>query len=156
MTPFGIRKRVKRILGLGAGPSEEIVRHRVTFVLPDGSEETIEAEDRYNLLMASQALPAPIANGRRAGGPCPDGACDLCRVEILDATGISPRTDFEVKVMQDGTAGTEHEGRPRKPHPAFGDSTRLACHARVVGSGGRVKVRALVDFDALQGEDDGS
>ena len=155
MTPFGIRKRVRSLLGGGRDTAAPAVSHTVTFILPDGSERTVEAEDRYNLLMASQALPAPIANGRRAGGPCPDGGCDLCRVEVLDTTGISPRTDFEQKVMEAGTAGEPHEGRARKPAPPIGPKTRLACHARVVGSGGRVKVHALVDFDALQGEEDG-
>lgn len=156
MTPFGIRKRMRSLLGGGKGRSAEaIVTHTVTFLLPDGSERTIETEERYNLLMASQALPAPISNGRRAGGPCPDGACDLCRVEIVDATGLSPLADFEQKVMQAGTAGEPHEGRARKPSPPIGPNTRLACHVRVIGSGGRVKVHALVDFDALQGQEDG-
>ena len=45
--------------------------------LPDGSVQVVQAEEGYNLLMASQDLPSPISTGRRAGGPCPDGGCGL-------------------------------------------------------------------------------
>jgi hypothetical protein len=67
MTPFGIRKRIQKSLGIG--PVERnIVQFPVTFLLPDGSSRTVQAEERYTLLMASQALPSPISTGRRAGG----------------------------------------------------------------------------------------
>jgi ferredoxin len=151
---FGIRKRIRSMLGSSDRP--EIVTYPVTFILPDGTEQTLEVEERYNLLMASQGLPAPISNGRRAGGPCPDGSCDLCRVEILDPTGLSEMKPFEEKVMMDHTEGKPHEGRPRAPVPAPGPKTRLACHCKIIGPGGRIKVHALVDFDALQGESDGT
>ena len=45
--------------------------------------------------MASQDLPSPISTGRRAGGPCPDGGCGLCRVEVIDETGLSSQTERE-------------------------------------------------------------
>lgn len=154
MSRFGIRKRLRG--ALGGTKRSEIITFPVTFVLPDGQEQTISVEERYNLLMASQALPAPIANGRRAGGPCPDGGCALCRVEALDATGLSPRSDYEVQVMQDHADGKPHEGRDRPPGEAPGPQTRLACHCKVVGAGARIKVHALVDFEALQGEANGS
>ena len=40
-----------------------------------------------------------------------------------------------------------------EPYTEF---TRLACYAKVVGSGARVQVAELVDFEALQGEKTGS
>lgn len=154
MSRFGIRKRLRSILT--STQKSEIISFPVTFLLPDGSEQTLQVEERYNLLMASQGLPAPIANGRRAGGPCPDGACDLCRVEVLTGTGLTEKTRYEQQVMMDHTEGKPHEGRPREPVPAPGPNTRLACHCKVIGSGGRIKVHALVDFDALQGDADGT
>lgn len=154
MSRFGIRKRIRSMLGSSSKP--EIVRFPVTFILPDGTEKTIQVEERYNLLMASQGLPAPIANGRRAGGPCPDGACDLCRVEVLDGTGLTDKKPFEQQVMMDHTEGKPHEGRPRDPVPPPGPNTRLACHCKIVGPGGRIKVHKLVDFDALMGEEEGT
>jgi len=144
------------MLGLKANTRPEITRYPVTYVLPDGQEVRIEAEERYTLLMASQALPSPISTGRRAGGTCPDGFCDLCRVEVLSAEGLSIKTDFEQKVMDALAAGEPHEGRPRAAALPPGPNTRLACHARVVGPGARIKVSALVDFEALRGDEDGT
>ena len=154
MSRFGIRKKLRS--ALGGTPRAEIITHPVTFMLPDGSSKTVSVEERYNLLMASQALPAPISNGRRAGGPCPDGGCALCRVEVMDSSGLSPRSEFELQVMNDHAAGNPHEGRERPPGAAPGPNTRLACHCKVIGPGATIKVHALVDFDALHGEEHGT
>ena len=154
MTPFRLRKRVKRLLGKSNKP--QIVRYPVSFVLPDGSEQTLEVEEHYSLLMASQGLPSPISTGRRAGSTCPDGGCDLCRVEVLDPTGLSPQKDYELQTMLDHAAGKDYEGRPREKAEPPGEHTRLACHAKVRGPGARIKVHALVDFESLRGDEDGS
>jgi ferredoxin len=152
MTPFGLRKKLQRLMGDG-GPSE-IITHPVTYLLPNGTEQIVEAEEGYNLLMASEQLPSPIGTGRRAGGACPDGRCGACRVEIIDGRGLSSLKDFEVQVMAEHTAGTSHEGREREAAPPAGPNTRLACQTRILGPGGRVKVADLVDFDSLRGEAD--
>lgn len=57
MSRFGIRNKLKQAFGK---QRKEIVRHAVTYVLPDGSERVVEAEERYNLLMASQNLPSQL------------------------------------------------------------------------------------------------
>ena len=114
MSRFGLRKRLKKALGRGGG-QDDIVRHSVTYLLPDGTERTIEAEEHYSLLMAADAAGITISTGRRAGGTCPDGQCGLCRVEIEDATGLSEMKPHERKSIDDHVAGTEHEGRPRQP-----------------------------------------
>lgn len=155
MTPFGIRKRLKSALGMTPSRAE-IVRYPVTYVLPDGSEQVVHAEERYSLLMASEALPAPISTGRRAGGTCPDGGCAQCRVIILDGTGLSPITDAERRSMEALASGEPHEGRERKPGPAVTPDARLGCYARVVGPGARVKVIALFDYDSVRGDPDGT
>ena len=154
MTPFGIRKKFRT--WLGTERSTDIVYHDVTYILPSGKKQVVKAEDRYSLLMASQALPSPISTGRRAGGTCPDGKCALCRVEIVDGTGLSEMTDAEMASMDALAAGEPHEGRPRKPGKPRGPKDRLGCHARIVGSGAVVKVHALFDYDSVKGDVEGT
>jgi len=150
---FGIRNRIKSALGKGR---PEIVRHGVTYVLPDGTEQVVEAEEGYDLLMASQDLPAPISTGRRAGGTCPDGGCGLCRVEVIDGTGLSTQTDRELSTIQAHVNGEPHEGRDRVPGPPANERTRLACYTRINGGGGRVQVLELFDYDSIRGDPDGT
>jgi ferredoxin len=151
MSRFGLRKRLKKALGRGEDGSD-IVRHSVTYLMPDGTERVIEAEEHYSLLMAADAAGMTISTGRRAGGTCPDGKCGLCRVEIEDATGLSDMKDGERKSLDDHVAGTEHEGRPREPGPPATPNTRLGCHTKILGSGGRVRVSALFDPGSISGE----
>ncbi len=133
MTPFGIRKKLRGIVGRADGRAE-IVRYDITFVLPDGTEQTVKAEERYTLAMASQFLPAPIATG------CPDGQCGNCIVEVIDGRGIAAATDSERKVFE-------------KWHKEFDGSKRLACHARVEGAGAKVRVFELFDYESVRGTD---
>ena len=152
MSRFGLRKKLK---GLFGQQRREIVRYSITYILPDGTEKTVEAEERYNLLMASQTLPSPIGTGRRAGGPCVDGGCGSCRVEVLNPAGLTPMTEGEKATLDAYVAGDPHEGREREPGEPYTEFTRLACYTKVVGSGARVQVAELVDFEALQGEKNG-
>lgn len=155
MSRFGIRKRLRSALGMGRRPVE-IIRFPVTYVLPDGSEQTVQVEEHYSLLMASQALPAPIGTGRRAGGTCPDGGCALCRVEILDGSGLSEMGDAEVASMQALAEGKPHEGRAREAGPPPTPTSRLACHAKVLGPGARIQVLSLFDYDSVRGDPEGT
>ena len=153
MSRFGLRKRLKEALGRGGGEGrDEIIRHSVTYVLPDGSERTIEAEEHYSLLMAADAAGITISTGRRAGGTCPDGKCGLCRLEVEDPTGLSELKAAERQCIDDHVAGTEHEGRARQPGPPATPRSRLGCHAKIRGSGARVIVPALFDPDSIAGE----
>ena len=125
MSRFGIRKRLRSALGVGRRPVE-IIRYPVTYVLPDGGEQTVQAEEYYSLLMASQALPAPIGTGRRAGGTCPDGGCALCRVEIIDDSGLSVMTDSERESMQALAEGKPPPRRRGGASAAFNSCARAA------------------------------
>jgi len=153
MSRFGIRNRLKKAIGKGP---PEIIRHSFVYVLPDGAEQRVEAEEGYDLLMASQYLPSPISTGRRAGGPCPDGGCGLCRVEIIDGTGLSAMKDAERATIEAHVRGDTHEGREREPGPPSNERTRLACHTRINGPGGRVQVLELFDYDSIRGDPDGT
>ena len=154
MSRFQIRNKLKSLLGRSS--SVPIQYYTLTYILPDGSEKVVEAEEKYSVLMASQSLPSSIGTGRRAGGQCPDGRCGLCRVEVETHEGISSMDDFEKQSLADSVAGTPHEGRERKPTAPATANTRLACQARIIGNGARIIVPALVDYDALRGDRDGS
>jgi len=153
MSRFGIRKKIKSLLS-NDGPTYKTFS--LTYVLPDGTKQVVNAEEKYNLLMASEALPSPISTGRRAGGTCPDGYCGLCRVEILDPSGLTPMVQMEKDSLDDYVKGTIHEGRKRKPGEQYTENTRLACHVKIIGDGAVVQVTKLVDFHGLRGDLDGT
>ena len=127
MTPWGIRKRIRAVLGKG-DPSAADPRVELKLVLPDGREASVQCESGYTLVMASQSLETPIATN------CPDGHCGHCAVEVLDATGLKEPSAAEAKILQEKGSGM-----------------RLACHAKVVGSGARVKVRNVWTMDSVKG-----
>ena len=153
MSRFGLRNKLKSLLN--SQPTSKYQSYTVTFVLPDGTEKVVEAEERYNLLMASQSLPSPIGTGKRAGGMCPDGGCGTCQVEVLDSTGLTPMTDSEKQTLDAYVAGEPHEGHPREPREPYTELTRLGCYTKIVGNGGRVQVKELVNFEKLAGDKNG-
>ena len=75
MTPFGIRKKIKALLGLGnkSTPSApERPRYTVTFQLPNNEDYRVEAKEGDSLVLASGRGAYPIATG------CSDGTCATC------------------------------------------------------------------------------
>ena len=67
MTPFGIRKKLKTLLGLDSQPAPrrpERPKHLVSFELPDGSEFQVEAKEGDSLVLASGRGAYPIATAR--------------------------------------------------------------------------------------------
>jgi ferredoxin len=154
MSRFGIRKKLKKMF---LGPeSPKYKTFDITYILPDGQEQVVEAEERYTVLMASQSLPSPISTGRRAGGNCPDGQCGSCRIEIENAIGLSEKNDFEQSILDAVAQGLPHEGRCRDIGSPQTPNSRLACHTRIIGSGSRIIVPALVNYDDLKGDDNGT
>jgi ferredoxin len=134
MTPFGLRNRLKQALGRGAAASPVADESlSVRFVLPDGKEHEVRCEPKYTLVMASQTIDTPIATG------CPDGHCGGCNVDVLDgASALQAASAAEQKLLDEKWAS-----RP---------GTRLACHAKVVGSGVRVRVHTVWSMDQTRGE----
>ena len=127
MTPWGIRNRIKSALGGKKTSTDE--RFTLTMVLPDGAAHGVFAEERYTLVMASQSLGTPIATG------CPDGGCGTCVVDVLDERGLAPPTTAEAKLLRD-------KAKPGQ---------RLACHARIIGSGARVRITSVWSIDQTLG-----
>ena len=64
--------------------------------------------------------------------------------------------DFERKSLEDHVLGTMHEGREREPGKPTTPNTRLSCQARIIDNGSRIIVPALVDYDALKGDMNGT
>ena len=153
MSRFGFRKKLKSMF---ASQKRTYETYDITYCLPDGTEQVVSAEEQYSVLMASQALPSSIGTGRRAGGTCPDGRCGSCRIEVLEHTGLSSQKDMEREVLKDLAAGLPHDGRPRDPGAPQTPNTRLACHARIIGDGAIIQVPAVVDYDSLRGDANGT
>ena len=126
MTPFGIRKKLKSILGLqGSQPSTttaqpEVNRYTVGFETPDGEQFTAQAKEGDTLVFASNRGPKPIATG------CADGTCGTCQVEVLSSPDqLTPETDHE---------------RNTKKLNKVDREMRLGCQTGVLGEGVRVRI----------------
>ena len=115
MSRFGIRRKLRGLMGQSSKPTYQT--YRVTYVLPDGTRQVVEAEERH-FANGLQSLPSPIGTGRRAGGTCPDGRCALCQVEVLDSSGLTEMNDYERNSLDGFVAGTptrEESGNQANP-----------------------------------------
>jgi len=123
MTPFGIRKRIKSLLGLEKTPKAkkpEVPRYTVKFILPDGSDFEVKAKKGDSLVLASGRGASPIATG------CADSSCGTCQVEVVaGADNLSPDDDHE---------------RRTKAANQVPEDRRLGCRAEVLGPGLEVKI----------------
>lgn len=123
MTPFGIRKRLKKLLGLEKAPKKkrpEVPRYTVKFVLPDGSDYEVQAKHGDSLVLASGRGASPIATG------CADSSCGTCQVEILaGAESLTPGDEAEARTKADNKVPEDR---------------RLGCRAEVLGPGLEVKI----------------
>ena len=129
MTPWGIRKKIKAALVGSSGPTAT-EKLSLTMTLPSGRSHTIDCEPGYTLAMASQILETPIATS------CPDGGCGGCVVDVVEGTGLRAATAAEQKLLDE---------------KKYGPNTRLACHAKVDGSGASIRVRTVWTMDSIKG-----
>ncbi len=136
MSRFQIRKRIKSALGRNDSVSERDPTVELTLILPDGSVHVLRTEPHYTLVMASQTLDTPIHTF------CPDGHCGECQVEVLAGhDALRPPTEAERDLL-DETLGADRD-----------PNIRLACHARLVGGGARVRVGHVWSLEgATRGE----
>lgn len=128
MTPFGIRKRLKRLLGLeSAAPAPkrpEVPRHAVHFELPDGTTYEAKGKSGDPIARISGRGPRPLSTG------CADTSCGTCAVEILAG-------------VDQVTPESEHEARTRAAN-GVPDGRRLACATAILGPGVSVKVFSVL------------
>lgn len=126
MTPFNIRKRLKRLLGLE--PAERTPepkappREKVTLILVDaeGEEQTYQGHEGDTPLFISGNMAKPIGSG------CNDSSCATCRIEVLEgADNLSPQAERERNTLEEN---------------GHNPDLRLACRTEILR--GTVKVRA--------------
>lgn len=123
-TPFGIRRRIKRLLGWevkSTAPEAEVEKAQLLVVGPGGEEQRCSTAPGSTLLGASGNLKRPIASG------CSDSTCGTCRVEVLEGGEnlSSPHPREKATLKQNG-------------HPT---NYRLSCMATL--DHGTVKVKAF-------------
>jgi ferredoxin len=122
-TPFGIRRRIKRLLGWNTETptTEAAPRVQLSVVSPKGEEQSCSSAAGSTILGASGNLKRPIASG------CADSTCGTCRVEVLEGSeNLSEQN------------GRERATLKQNGHP---NGYRLACVATVEKVA--VKVRAF-------------
>lgn len=129
-TPFGLRRRVRRLLGWSVPPvGTEDAASPTRFCSlvveePGGVVHTCEAPSGSTLLAASGRLSRPIASG------CADSSCGTCRVTVLAGPEqLSPQDDAERATLR------------ASGHPP---DLRLACRAELRGDGVRVRAHEVL------------
>jgi len=130
MTPFGIRKRLKKMLGLGgddapdaATTKKERPKITITLVDPDGNEETCQAPLGSSVLFATGNMARPLGSG------CADATCATCRCEVLEGEEhLSPQSGRERACLKDN---------------GFSEEMRLGCQAEILTQDETVKVRGF-------------
>ncbi len=131
MTPFKIRARIKKLLGLDAAPPPkraEVPRFDVTFHTPDGSTYTAAGKRGDVLSMVSGRGPQPIATG------CPDSTCGTCAVEVMSESSQLSEPDEVEAATKRANQVPAHQ--------------RLACRAQLLGPGVEVRVLRVLGMDA--------
>jgi ferredoxin len=125
MTPFGIRRRLKSMIGLGGKPPvkrEEKPKFSITVIGPAERRQSAEVPVGQTVLLSAGSLGAPIASG------CSDSSCSTCRFEVLSGDDLlTPRNDLEVATLK---------ANARDAH------LRLGCQATVQRQG-NLEVRAF-------------
>ena len=132
MTPFGIRKKLLSLVGIGKNkePPVEVVKYPVTFFLPDGTEFETYAKEGDSLVLASGRGASPIATG------CADCSCAVCQVEVVEGVeSLTPENDREKWCKKENSADPVR---------------RLGCQAGVVGPGVKVKIINVFGEEPLE------
>lgn len=135
-TPFGLRRRLRRLLGEDVPPvtaspapvapvAPAPARARLTVVAPNGTEAACEAPAGSTVLAASAGLRRPLAAG------CSDSTCGTCRFEVLEGG--------------EGLVAQDSRERATLRENGYDASWRLGCRAELhEGAGVRVRAFELV------------
>ena len=133
MTPFGIRRKLKELLGLGEPPKPTTPprpKYPVTFVLPDGSDYQVEAKEGDSLVLASGRGPYPISTG------CSDGTCGTCCIEVLEGVEMLTQADSYENETKSNNGVAEH--------------LRLGCQTAILGEGIKVRIVNVLGEDLVE------
>ena len=133
MTPFGLRKKLKKMLFGERIPHQkapERPKHPVVFELSEGRTFTADAKEGDSLVLASGRGPFPIGTG------CSDGTCATCRCEVLSGGDMLSQED-------------EKEIQTKKEN-GCDPSYRLGCQAAVLGPGVSVRIINVLGEDLVE------
>ena len=123
-SPFGIRRRLKTLLGIAPAASatrEEIPKVSFTLVGPDGSEQSCQADIGSTVVGAASRFKRPLSTG------CSESTCGTCRVEVLEgAENLVEQSARERATLKENN---------------FPTTWRLGCRAELVKDS--VKVRGF-------------
>ncbi len=135
MTPFGIRKKLKSLLGLGGGSGEgrrsaapvRKERPKVSLIVLDGSgmEQSVQGSAADTLVYISGNMHKPIGTG------CSDASCGTCRVEVLDG--------------DDNLSAQEARERATLKESGFPEDLRLGCCAQLLEGSAKVKAFEFIE-----------
>jgi len=133
MTPFGIRKRLKKMLMGERVPHQrapERPKHSVAFELSGERSFSSDAKEGDSLVLASGRGPYPIGTG------CSDGTCATCQCEVLAGGDmLSQEDEKERQTKADNNCD-----------PAF----RLGCQAAVLGPGVKVRIINVLGEELME------
>ena len=122
-TPFGIRRRIKRLLGMPLdGATGEVVQKATLVVAGPKGEQSASVTVGQTILTAAGATSNPIASG------CSDSSCGTCRIELLEGAELC-------------SEGSARERATLKDN-GYPTTLRLACRTEIVAPG-TVKVKAF-------------
>ena len=133
MTPFGIRKKLKALLGRSKPkppPRPARPSYPVLFETSAGESYSVDAKEGDSLVLASGRGAWPIATG------CADGTCATCQVEVLEGEeSLSQADSYENDTKKENNVA-EH--------------LRLGCQAAVLGVGLRVRIINVLGEDLAE------
>ena len=138
MTPFGIRRRIKSMMGMGserAAPERPTrPRHLVSFDHPNNGETfAVEGEQGDTLVYISSNSAYPIETG------CNDSTCATCQVEVVEGGDqLSPMSDQEARTLKENKVP---------------DGYRLGCLVGPMGRGVHVRMVNVFGLDPVVDED---
>lgn len=125
-TPFGIRRRIKRLLGMEKNTTAEpeVAKVELCIVAPNGIEQKCSAAAGSTVLGVSANARRPISSG------CADSSCGTCRVEVIEgAENLSAQAPRERATLK------------QSGHPM---ALRLACTTTLDKGSAKVKAFELM------------
>ncbi len=136
MTPFGIRKKIKSLLGLGSGDGDgrrpqapaRKERPKVSLIVLDGDgmEQSVQGSATDTLVYISGNMHKPIGTG------CSDATCGTCRVEVLDG--------------EDNLSAQEARERATLKENGFSEDLRLGCCAQLISESAKVRAFEFIEI----------
>ncbi len=134
MTPFGIRKRLKALLGTGDGtssrssapPRKERAKVELAVLDGEGEEQVVSGSADDTLVFISGNLVKPIGTG------CSDSTCATCRVEVLEG--------------EDNLSAQEATERATLLANEHSEGLRLGCCTRLLQGSARVRAFEFIEI----------